>query len=206
MIGAKHMFREGIQSEKREYFRVEGQVRLYYRKLEGSQESYASQEPCDFWKEASSGCGRDSQEEFLCSLELSEKELLLEILRKLASFETRLEKMQELLGRSLPGPGVPLKPCFVNISGCGMRFPTKERFQVGDQIEVSVELPMTPNHVIRMVGEVVHVLEIPEHGESQPSYQTAVRFISVNDTDRERIVRYTLQRQYDLINQARKSG
>ncbi len=200
------MFRDGIQGERREYFRVEGQVRLYYRKLEEPEDSQASKELCDLWEEASLRCGNDSQEETFCSLELSEKELLLEIIRKLAGFEKRLEKMQELLSRSLPGPGVPLRPCFVNISGCGMRFPTKERFQVGDQIEVSVELPMTPNHLIRMVGEVVHVLETPEQGENPPSYQTAVRFISVNDTDRERIVRYTIHRQYDLINQARKSG
>lgn len=200
------MFRDAIQGERREYFRVEGQVRLHYRKLEEPKESLSSQELTTSGEEDSAPAGPESPQESLCPLELSEKELLVEILKKVAQLERRLDDLRELLGRSFPGPEVPLKPCFVNISGCGMRFPTKERFQVGDQIEVSVELPVTPNHLIRMVGEVVHVLEIPEHGESQRSYQTAVRFISVNDTDRERIVRYTLQRQYDLINQARKSG
>lgn len=200
------MFRDGFQGERREYFRVEGQLRLHYRKLEEPEESSGYQELSAFGEKDSGASAHKLPQESLHPLELSEKELLLEILRKLARFESKLEKMQELLEESLPGPRVPLKPCFVNMSGCGMRFPTKERFQLGDQIEISVELPMAPNHLITMVGEVVHVLEIRQECSDSPCYQTAVKFISLNDTDRERILRYTMHRQYELIAQAPKSG
>lgn len=200
------MFGDVIHGERREFFRVEGQVRLHYKKLEEPEESHVPRELSALGEEDRTAGDHGSRQDDLRGLELSEKELLLEILQKVAGLESRLDKMRDLIGRSLPGPGVPLRPCFVNISGCGMRFPTKERFQVGDQIEVSVELPITPNHVIKMVGEVVHVLEIGQEGGDSPPYQTAVRFISVNDTDRERILRYTMHRQYDLITQARKKG
>ncbi len=198
------MWRDAVQGERREYFRVEGLVRLHYRKVEDGEQGSSILEGSSAGQEATEpGTSESSRDSFFPG-ELSEKEILLELLSKMASLEARLNGMQEILSRKLPGPEVNLRPCFVNISGCGMRFPTRERFQVGDQVELSLELPMTPNHIIRLVGEVVHVLETGEGTEDSCSYQTAVRFISLNDSDRDQIIRYSLQRQYDFISQARR--
>ncbi|MEJ5377173.1 MAG: PilZ domain-containing protein [bacterium] len=198
------MWRDAVQGERREYFRVEGLVRLHYRKVEDMGQGPATLEGSSAGQETqqqdASECPRDS----FSHEELSEKEILLELLSKMASLEARLNWMQEILSRKLPGPEVNLRPCFVNISGCGMRFPTRERFQVGDQVELSLEFPMTPNHIIRLVGEVVHVLETGDGAQDPCSYQTAVRFVSLSDSDRDQIIRYSLQRQYDFISQARK--
>lgn len=199
------MWSQGLQGERREFFRVEGHVRLHYRKLEDPQDSGTSQEVSFPGKEDLESPVEGTSPDPISFLELSEKQLLGEILSRLGRLELELARMMELLGQRLPEPGPGLKPCFVNISGCGMRFPTKERFQVGDQIEVSVELPVTPNHVIRMVGEVVHVLETGGDTEDVLPYQTAIRFVSINEPDREGILRYTMSRQYELMSRARKS-
>jgi len=55
------------------------------------------------------------------------------------------------------------------------------------------------------VGEVVHVLETADGEEHESPYQTAIRFLSMNETDRESILRYSMDRQYDLIRRARQT-
>ena len=199
------MWAEGMHGERREFFRVEGQVRLHYRKLEDTDPCWpddggysCQKKPCAENPDGSS-LGTEP-----CA-ELSEREMMGEILARVARVKAKLDQLREILGQRLPEPGVRLRPCFVNISGCGMRFPTAERFQVGDQIEVLLELPVTPDHLIRMVGEVVHVLDTGDGDEHAGPYQTAIRFVSVNETHRDRILRYSMHRQYDLMSQARQT-
>jgi len=199
------MWAEGMHGERREFFRVEGQVRLHYRKLEDTDPCRPSQGGCP----SEQGLPEENPEgiplDIRSCAELSEREIVCESLARIARIETKLDKLTEMLGQRLPEPRIPLKTCFVNISGCGMRFPTAERFQVGDQIEVSLELPMAPDHLINVVGEVVHVLETAEGEEHAGPYQTAIRFLSMNETDRESILRCSMHRQYDLMSQARQT-
>lgn len=198
--GRNKVWPELRETERREFFRVEGRVRLHYSKI-GHHHATAPSEtklwsssliqPDQFHAEGE--YGERSMEG------LSQEDLLKKILESLDRLHQKVGMLWTFFSSKWPIEELELVPCLVNISGSGMRFPTKERFQLGDQIEVTLELPITPNHLIRLCGEVVHVLD-PEPGvESERLYQTAIKFTSVCDADREKIVRYTIDRQYQEI-------
>lgn len=185
--------------ERREFFRVEGRVRLHYRKVSRKPVEFEDQgqgEPQRKVEEKKRG--RDS----MALEQMDTGEILREILERILAMEERLDALWNFFSTRWPAEELELVPAMVNISGCGMRFPTKERFQVGDMLEVTLELPMTPHHLIRLSGEVVHILEPDGLGP----YQTAIKFLTVSESDRERIVRYTLDRQYQEILSTRPSS
>jgi hypothetical protein len=126
---------------------------------------------------------------------------------RLDRIEEKLDGLAAMLSRSFPRDGTSLKPCHVNISGCGMRFPAPERFETGDRLEVVVVLPILPHHGVRLVGEVVHVLDPAEHcpgADQDARFDTALRFENIQETDRERIIRYSLHQQANRIQRERE--
>jgi c-di-GMP-binding flagellar brake protein YcgR len=178
--------------ERREFFRVEGRVRLHYRKIRSDSQEL---EPNDQLGQVSQAKSEDVERESLPLDQMPAEALLREILKRIMAMEEKLDALWHFFSTRWPAEELQLVPALVNISGCGMRFPTKEKFQVGDKLEVTLELPMSPGHLIRLCGEVVHILEPDGRGP----YQTAIKFMSVSESDRERIVRYTLDRQYQEI-------
>jgi len=185
--------------EKREFFRVEGRVRLHYKKISSESQEL---EPHDQLGQVSQAKSQENERETLPLDQMPLDALLREILKRIMAMEERLDALWNFFSTRWPAEELQLLPALVNISGCGMSFPTKEKFQVGDKLEVTLELPMSPGHLIRLCGEVVHILEPDGRGP----YQTAIKFLSVSESDRERIVRYTLDRQYQEICSKRPSS
>ncbi len=178
--------------ERREFFRVEGRVRLHYKKIHSESQEL---EPRDQPGQPSQAKPEENERALLPLDQMPAEALLKEILKRIVAVEERINALWHFFSTRWPAEELQLVPALVNISGCGMRFPTKERFQVGDKLEVTLELPMSPGHLIKLCGEVVHILEPDGRGP----YQTAIKFLSVSESDRERIVRYTLDRQYQEI-------
>jgi hypothetical protein len=180
------------KEERREFFRVDGRVHVYYRKISeqerqdlldqkrGKERPPVDRDPGGGEKDLALGDTSPFQD------------LQLEELRGcLQRLEEKLDLIiQQVISHRRDDEDVHFEPCFVNISGSGMRLPTRERFEVGDCLEIRVLLPIMPNKPIRLLGEVV-------------PFDTGVKFISLLEEDRERIVQYTFHQQAREIRDIR---
>jgi|GEM_PF-1339967 hypothetical protein len=79
----------------------------------------------------------------------------------------------------------------LDLSGSGLALKGDLGLKAGQSVIMSLQLPDAPGRPILAVGEVVRVG--PAEGQTQPA--TAVRFVEISEIDRERIVRYTFQKQ-----------
>jgi len=85
----------------------------------------------------------------------------------------------------------------VNISASGIRFITRNTFQVGDLLEVSLILPMVPLLFIRLVGDVIRLKSVTSH-ETQ-RYAVALRFLQMDPETKDDIIKYLFRRQRELL-------
>ncbi len=74
-----------------------------------------------------------------------------------------------------------------DVSETGMRFPTAVKLQMGQQVPIALELPFNGS-TLHTTGEVTWIREISRHGAAQ--YEIGVRFLWVEDPDRQRLARH----------------
>lgn len=86
----------------------------------------------------------------------------------------------------------------VNISGGGMSFASKDKYNPGDILEIKMMLPVMPPVALYVYGEVVNV-------ETQVGgYATAVKFIVMDEEIRDEIVKFVFKRQRDILREKRR--
>jgi hypothetical protein len=85
----------------------------------------------------------------------------------------------------------------VNISGAGLRFPSPEKYSRGDIIELKMLLPMMPPIALYVYGEVIEVESIIS------GFETAVKFIAMDEDIRDEIVKFVFQKQREMLRQKR---
>lgn len=81
----------------------------------------------------------------------------------------------------------------VNISGGGLRFFCDDPFKVGEKMVLKTFLP-TYAHVIKIKCEVVRAVPRPQGG-----YEVAVKYIDMDETTREKIIKYVFAKQRKLL-------
>lgn len=74
-----------------------------------------------------------------------------------------------------------------DVSETGMRFPTLIRFQVGQEVPLTLQLPFN-NLSMHATGEIQWVREIARYGA--PQYEIGVRFRWIEDPDRHQLQRH----------------
>ena len=82
----------------------------------------------------------------------------------------------------------------VNVGGDGIRFLPYRPLSLGDRIDLRMVLP--PFIVVEARGEVVQAR--PDSTGLDPAHTVVVRFVDIAESEREKIVRYVIQRQADL--------
>jgi len=85
----------------------------------------------------------------------------------------------------------------VNISGGGLRFLTNDRFASGDRLVLKTFLP-TYAHVIKLRCEVVRCEPLGK------GYEVAVRYTDLDETTRDKIIKYIFARQRKLLRTEKK--
>lgn len=86
----------------------------------------------------------------------------------------------------------------VNISGGGLSFLTKEKFNNGDIIEIKMMLPMLPPVALYIYGEVVKI------DTQVNSYIVAIKFIGMDEEMRDEIVKFVFKRQREILRDKRR--
>ena len=89
----------------------------------------------------------------------------------------------------------------VNVSGDGVRFLPERPLAEGDLIDLRMVLP--PFIVVEARGEVMQIRPEPECLD--PSHTVIVRFTDIAEEDREKIIRYVVQRQAELQRRQQRS-
>jgi c-di-GMP-binding flagellar brake protein YcgR len=74
-----------------------------------------------------------------------------------------------------------------DVSESGMRFPTPVKLAIGQELPLSLELPFS-DATFQATGDVIWIREISRHGE--PQYEVGVRFVWIEDPDRQRLIRH----------------
>jgi hypothetical protein len=85
----------------------------------------------------------------------------------------------------------------VNISGGGLSFDSTEKYTIGDMLEIKIILPVNVSSTLYIYGEVVDVRARDDH------FQTAVRFMTIDDDIREQIVQFVFKTQRDILRHKR---
>jgi hypothetical protein len=83
----------------------------------------------------------------------------------------------------------------VNISGGGLSFDSSDKYKIHDLLEIRMELPVTLSSAIYVYGEVVDVRPRDDY------YQTAVKFITIDEEIREQIIQFVVKSQPDIPRQ-----
>lgn len=93
-------------------------------------------------------------------------------------------------------------PRIVNISGGGLRTETEMAMALDDIIYTTFHLPLPERKVVPVVAQVVHSEMIERGGASCIS--AGLRYMHINERDRDAIVRYVCNEEIRLIRQRRK--
>lgn len=115
----------------------------------------------------------------------------------LMKIDWALELILKALVRMHPqGLAMPV-PVNVNISGGGLCFEARERFQENECLELRLILP--PFVPIRSAVEVIRVEPAGGGTDRDGVHLVAVRFTSISTEDRERVIRHILRLQAERI-------
>lgn len=93
-------------------------------------------------------------------------------------------------------------PLAANISGGGIRIIAHQPFEVGQYVVLEILVPI-PNYVVDAVGRVVSVKQALSSVNEKEIYYVSLKFIYINERDRDAIVNYISNIQLKRIRQLR---
>lgn len=111
--------------------------------------------------------------------------------------DEKLDRILDLLLRDEPDNGKVRKGRALDISGAGMSIVYGEPLQIGDILNTNFLVSKFPPVWLDLYGEVVRIVPIQEGAET--TYEIGLRFIDLNEEDREQIIFYTFQQQRGAI-------
>jgi c-di-GMP-binding flagellar brake protein YcgR len=90
----------------------------------------------------------------------------------------------------------PITMATVDISGGGIRFVGGDRLEKDTRVRVKLDLPCNCG----TIEAVIRVLRVHERGDAIRSrYETATAFLDISEGDRDRICRFALRQQLELV-------
>jgi hypothetical protein len=100
--------------------------------------------------------------------------------------------------------GDDLLPQNVNLSGGGVRFKPLEYIEPLTMVLVDIFLPLSPSLVISTVAEVVRCNEVQLTWEKGTKYNTAMKFVKIDEKDRETIISFIFGEQRNQLQAMRE--
>lgn len=95
-------------------------------------------------------------------------------------------------------------PLAASISGGGIRIVAHQRFEVGEYVPLEIMVPSTPRRVVEAIGRVVLVNPKPSISGERESYNLALKFVFIDERDRDAIVNFIANIQLKRIRQLRE--
>jgi len=91
--------------------------------------------------------------------------------------------------------GGDIPPQTLNLSGGGLRLRMPSAVPPGNRVRVELFLPLAPPRVIPVVAEILRCNEVTLRLEKEPVFITAMKFVHIDDKDREAIIAYLFAEQ-----------
>jgi hypothetical protein len=85
----------------------------------------------------------------------------------------------------------------INISGSGISMVVTYPLQIGQLLDISLSIPGFPLGVFRARGEIMRSLQLK--GEESHLYEAGIRFLDLNEEQRERLISFTFRQQRETI-------
>lgn len=86
----------------------------------------------------------------------------------------------------------------VNISGGGIGFFSKEKYNVGEIVEVKTILPIMPPVALVIYGEIVKAERLTNN------YMIAMKFVATDEEVRDEIVKFVFAKQREMLREKRR--
>lgn len=178
--------------DRREYFRVDDDVRISYRMLD----SRASEQLLRAIKAGlPSSFQLSSQIETIDQRLAAARKELVELPQSLKQYLLLLDEKIGQLGQVtqlLAGDSKTVSICEVSLSGGGVAMPVDEALAIGQRLELCMQL----------AGEsgAIHALaEVTDCRQDGMGFHVAMEFRGLSETDQEAIIRRTVYRQGELL-------
>lgn len=110
---------------------------------------------------------------------------------------SKLDAIMNKLSSQREGFG-DLNLAHVNVSGGGLGFFSKDRYNLGDIIEAKLILPMMPPVALFVYGEVVKVDQTPK------GYMIATKFVATDEEITDEVVKFVFKRQREILREQRR--
>jgi hypothetical protein len=117
--------------------------------------------------------------------------------------DDKLDRILELLLRDEKDKEKLRSGRTLNISGAGMSITYEEPLRVGDILSTNLLVSKIPPAWLDLYCEVVRV--VPNLEGEEATYKIALKFIDLNEEDREKIIFYTFQQQRGAIRSMKET-
>ena len=124
------------------------------------------------------------------------------VVQWMSKIEWTLDAILRTLEHQSPARATAARLMDVNVSGEGVRFLPERPLAEGAVVDLRMVLP--PFIVVEARGEVTR-MQPPDSSGVDPSHTVIVRFTDIAEDDREKIIRYVVQRQAELQRRHQRS-
>jgi hypothetical protein len=101
--------------------------------------------------------------------------------------------------RVITAGGDDITPQNVNLSGGGLKIRRSAFIPPGTKVNANLFLPVAPARTICTVAEILRCNEITLRLDKDPSFITAMKFLFIDETDREAIIAYIFAEQRNML-------
>jgi hypothetical protein len=105
--------------------------------------------------------------------------------------------------RAIFHSGKDIEPQTVNLSAGGIRVLTRADVSQGFMVHSQILLPYAPARIISAVSEVLRCNELTLRIENDPAFIAAMKFVHIDEKDREAIISYLFAEQRNQIQSER---
>jgi hypothetical protein len=97
-------------------------------------------------------------------------------------------------------------PVAANLSGAGVRIHIPDRFDIDQLLELALFLPPVYGGPINLTGQVVYVMQLGRPGDTRQIFDTALRFVDVDEPHRENLVKFIHAMQLEQLKRLREQS
>ncbi len=193
------MAQSGVQ--RREMVRVDDFLEISHRKISPAESETLSREITD---RSSGQSGLDSVSSVIRSAGRT-VDPDSPTWRAIALLDQKLDYLISLLQTDNHSHDADFIRCGVNVSGSGIRFPSQQMYEKGDLLWIAILFPISPPLRVEAVAQVARAAKSAKLEEKLPGaiLDVSSKFIAINPHDKEEILRYTFQRQREVLRARR---
>ncbi len=185
--------------EKREFFRIDDKLAIEYRVID--KEEFARLRNiirCDSSRMNGASMEMHFTGDSLSRTPGKEHELFITYLK---TIDKKLDMIINLLDGKKKGAAYNSLFTNVNISGSGIKFISDMPLEDGDLIELKIEIPFMTSPKIMTVGQIVRSVRLTSPAPG--NCETAVKFLVINDHDRDLIISYMFAKEREELHKKR---